>query len=776
MDRRDFFISHAGSDELWAQWIGQQLVGAGYSVELDVWDWAAGTNFVDAMVRALERAERVLAVYTDAYFERPFARAEHTAAFAGGAARRLVPVRAEACTVPELFAGLLRIELDGLGEAAARERLLAGVAGPRGRPSGPVGFPGVPAPSDVAAGGGAVFPRRRPPVWSVPARNPFFLGRDRLLTALHDRLHRLGADGAVAVVPLQGMGGVGKTQLAIEYAHRHAGDYQAVWWISVENLTVATAELVRLAATLSLPADGPTDEVLTGLWAALAERTDWLLIYDNVGDPAAVASLRPPESGQLLLTSRDPRVGRMAELIEVAEFDRAESVALLRHRCPRLNEIQADRVAAEVGDLPLAVEQAGCFLSDTGLDIADYLLLLATQPEQAGLADPTIDQHPGLAAVVSASRVRLQAVSPTGAELLDQLAFCAPEPLPLAPKPGPAGPGRFGVRVGDIATTAAVVRHITRLGLARHSGTSLQTHRLVQALLQARLSSAEQAQVRRAALHLVASATLQDPDVPASWPAYAALTPHIQALSGPLYDDRVDRDAEPEAFRRLLVDATRYLHQSGQYATGRQLVETAYRRWAVALGNDHPDTMRSANNLAACLWSLGDIAGAHALDEDTLARRRRVLGDDHPDTLRSASYLAISLWSLGELTGARTLHEDTLARYRRLLGDDHPDTLRSASYLAVCLWSLGELTGARTLHEDTLARYRRLLGDDHPDTMRSANNLAACLWSLGDIAGADALREDTLARRRQVLGEDHPDTRATAQQLADRAPPKAFDL
>ena len=156
--------------------------------------------------------------------------------------------------------------------------------------------------------------------------------------------------------------------------------------------------------------------------------------------------------------------------------------------------------------------------------------------------------------------------------------------------------------------------------------------------------------------------------------------------------------------------------------------------------------------------ALGEHEQARALDEDTLTRRRRVLGDDHPDTLASASNLAADLRALGEHEQARALDEDTLARRRRVLGDDHPDTLTSASNLAHDLRALGEHEQARALDEDTLTRRRRVLGDDHPDTLTSANNLAADLRALGEHEQARALDEDTLARRRRVLGDDHPDT------------------
>jgi hypothetical protein len=600
-------------------------------------------------------------------------------------------------------------------------------------------------------------------VWNVPARNPFFTGRTGVLTTIHNRLRRAGGE-PVAVVPLQGMGGVGKTQLAVEYAHRHTGDYQLVWWVNADNLTLAITGLVDLAAALSLPTGGPPATVLRHLWATLDERTDWLLIYDNIDDPASLADLRPPDIGRLLLTSRNATVRHVAELVEVGEFDRAESVALLRRRCPALSDAQADQVAAAVGDLPLAVEQAGCFLTDTGLDVADYLDLLATHPEQAGLADPTLDRHPGLVTVVAAGRTRLHTASPPAAALLDQLAFCAPEPLPLTPTASAAG--RFGVRIGDTATTATVVRQIKSLGMARHSGTAVQVHRLVQALLRARLPADEQARTRRAAQHLVATATPGEPDDPASWPAYATLTPHIQALTDGPGPSRTLGDPEPDQFRALLLAVARYLHVSGQPATGRDLAEQAHHRWIRTLGPDHPDTLKSAHGLATCLWALGDLAGARTLLEDTLARRRRLLSPDHPDTLSTANNLAVDLRASGDLAAARTLDEDTLARRQRLLGNDHPHTLTSADNLAVDLRMSGDLAAARTLDEDTLARRQRLLGNDHPDTMESAHGLAFDLCQLGDYQAARTLHEDTLARRRRLLGDDHPDILRSAHGLA----------
>lgn len=607
---------------------------------------------------------------------------------------------------------------------------------------------------------------RSRPIRALPSRNQAFTGRTALLERVGTNMRRTeeGATDEHGVVSLIGMGGIGKTQLALEYAHRHADGYGLVWWVGADQFAAVMASLTALATQLGLTAVQPS-LLIRALWVELAARRDWLLVYDNLDDLSAMNDLLPPDGGRLLITSRDPRIGRIGKRVDVTEFERDESITLLSRRCASLSHDDADRVAAAVGDLPLSVEQVGCFLDETGLETADYLALLRSQPTASGLDDRTVSAHPGLVSVVATSRDRLvRTAGPAAAALLDRLAYLAPEPIPLGSDPA-VGPPRFGVRVGDTATAALAVRKIVALGLARHADNSLQMHRLVHALLRARLPVGEHAEIHHAAEELLATVAPGDPDTPESWPEYGLIVPHVrELLSSAAALPGIQLDAK--TFRALVLKVQRYLYFSGQSRSAVDICRMTRESWTARLGPDHPDTLHSGYNLASNLFELGEYAQAREADQDVWERRCRVLGTDHPDTIRSAHQLAADLCDLGDFARARCLDEEGWRHHRRLLGENHPDTLQSAHYLGSDLYELGERERARDINEDVWARRRQVLGEDHPDTLHSAHHLASDLCDLGELERAWELERTVLGQRQRILGENHPDTLRSAHYLA----------
>ncbi|MGH4011175.1 MAG: FxSxx-COOH system tetratricopeptide repeat protein [Pseudonocardiaceae bacterium] len=767
----DFFVSHAGRDQAWAEWVAWHLVEAGYTVELDCWDWAVGENFLTRMHEALGAANRVVALFSPAYFEDiRYTSEEWTSALVknddGG--NRLVPVQIEPCALPRLLGPLVRVELFDVDEVEAALRLLAAARGPT-RPDGKPVFPGR-GQAGALTGRGEAGPRLPgvlPPVWNVGPRNPGFVGRDATLVQLRERL-RCG--GTAVVQALYGMGGVGKTQMAIEYAYRYAGAYDVVWWVSAEETGLIGERYAALAAELDLiPPRADTASAVGALRAYLRGHGRWLLVLDNAESPGDLRDWLPAGPGHILITSRDPGWGELAARVEVDVLPRPESMALVHVSRPSASEAEADRLAEALGDLPLALAQAAGFLAETGMPIDHYLGLLETQGEELLDQSPPQSHTLSLVAAIRISTDRLAEVDPAALALVRIGAFLAPEPIPadilIRPiaTPGQSQPPELEALTVTVASPVAAHRSLGRVGrygLARIVDRGLHLHRLTQAILRNQLLVNDSAAAYRAyAQALLVAADPGDEWNPACWPIWVRILPHLLA-SDPATSPSPD-------LRDLACRAAWYLYSRGDIHSARGLAEHLYRQWCERLGPDNQHTLRAAHIFVRLLNDVGPYHHARQLGEDTFARCRRMFGDDHPDTLLAAHLLASCLHRAGAFEQARKLNVDTLARARRALGEDHINRHRTAHNLARDLRELGEAEAARQLHENILAYRRRKLGNEHPLTINTAIELGIDLHALGQIEAARQLHADTLARARRILGEDHLYTVECADKLTE---------
>jgi hypothetical protein len=398
---------------------------------------------------------------------------------------------------------------------------------------------------------------------NMPTRNLGFAGREDILTAVRGALL---TGGNAVVQALHGMGGVGKTQLAIEYAHRFADSYDLVWWIPAEQAVQIAGQFEALAVDLGCVQPGTELETLRrAVMAELRGLDRWLLIFDNAESPEDLAGWLPGASGHVLITSRVRGWAEVAVPVEVDVLARAESVTILRNRVPELLPAEAGQVAEALGDLPLAVVQAANFMADTGMPVGEYLgFLSARAAEILDKGQPS--SHPkSLVAVTQLAFDDLRGNNPSAAELIAICAFLAPELVYpnwftcAAPKL----PAPLRGHAADPLKWRQVLGRAGRSMLARVDQNGIQVHRLTQAIVRDHFAPEQSATLRALAQQVLASNDPGNPEDPLTWPRWTRLLPHILA---------VDHETShiPE-FRSLACMASWYLLMSGDTPGGHDL-------------------------------------------------------------------------------------------------------------------------------------------------------------------------------------------------------------
>jgi tetratricopeptide (TPR) repeat protein len=625
-------------------------------------------------------------------------------------------------------------------------------------------------------------PAPLPPGSRMPLRrNPLFVGREADLRALATVL-KGGKTMAIAqTAAIVGLGGMGKTQLASEFSHRYGQFFAGgVFWLSFSELAAVPAEVAACGrpGVMALHQEFHTlpiaDQVqlVQAAWQSPLPR---LLIFDNCEDEALLAQWRPPHGGcRVLVTSRraswEPSLG--VQLVPLGILQRDESLALLRHHRPDLATDDADlnAIAAELGDLPLALHLAGSFLARYrhAITPAAYLAQLQ-QPEllthrslQGGTLTRELSptgHEPHVARTFALSYDRLDPADPIDASALALLAraahFSPGQPilrdLLLATITGAEEASDAALQAED------ALRRLQDFGLLESDAMgAIRLHRLLAVFVRAVIHDA-------AAQTAVEDALLAEANhlLSAGYPGpLLVLYPHLQAMV------EATPSREEAQTARLEAALGSALYVLGDYAGAQPAIERARALSERVLGADHPATAASLNNLALLYNTQGRYAEAEPLYQRALALRERALGPDHQDTATSLNNLAALYWAQGRYGAAEPLFQRALALCERALGPDHPDTAQSLNNLAALYRAQGRYAEAEPLYQRALALRERALGPDHPDTAQSLNNLAALYRAQGRYAEAELLYQRALAIHERVLGADHPNTATSLDNLA----------
>jgi tetratricopeptide (TPR) repeat protein len=742
-ERCDFFLSRRGSVATIAREVTDVLKENGYRVRTQDYDIPITANFIEEMHEAVKNARDLVVLFTRDYEQSPYTRMEFTSFEANAAQsaekRRIVILRCEDAPLLGLFAPHVYQDLVGIGDAEERRSRILAAAEGRSQ---------------------ALEPPPRPFI-GVPPRIASFTGRaeqlDKLDAILTQDKPAAVTQASVGRAAVQGMGGVGKTALAVEYAHRYRNLYAGVCWCPAETRTGLLSALAGLAVTLGAATaeEADVEKAAKAALRRLAEqRATWLLVYDNVPAPDAIADLLPSAGARVLITSRFSDWSQLADDVALDVLPLEEAVALLRSRTGR-GYAGAQTLAEALGCLPLALDHAAAYCKRTQVRFAEY----ATKASGLMDAAPRGAGYPrSVAATFDLAITEAVAQCPAAEPLMAYLAQCAPERIPMTLVEG---------AVDDEAERLQALAALAEVSLLKHDpfedGTPAVTvHRLVQTVERARSEANGSAQkaVERLIARLVAIYQKDSYSDPRSWPLCAHLTPHLLAQRDQRDDALVIAD-----WAELLNRAGSYLYRRAAYSQAAQLFRDALAIREKVLGPEHPKTATGLDNLATLLRDQGDFAGARPLHERALAIHEKVLGPEL--TATSLTRLAMLLQDEGDLAGARPLHERALAIREKEFGPDHPTTAASLNFLALLIEKQGDLAGARPLHERALAIHEKVLGPEHPNTNAARGNLSRLLLLIGLPTEALTLGETALTAHDKVLGPGHAWTNDSARVTAD---------
>jgi len=755
--RKDFFISYNQADRFWAEWIADLLEGLGYRTIYQHRDFPDSLtapqrdpNFISKMHQAIKNSRCTLALLSPGYLTSRFCENEWTAAFH---LQTLQPVRVQVCDVPGLLAPLGYIDLVDLEEDQAREALLSQL----GQSPGPATIP--PFPGGRAAPPAFRFPGDPPPVWGVPhLRNYKFTGREDYLERVHQTLSS-GQGLAALTQAIAGLGGVGKTQVALEYAYRYAPEYERVWWVRAEGAVSLAEGYAALARELNLQEKDAQDQgvVKEAVRRALGLGGKWLLIFDNAEDPRLVQEYLPPRGGHALITSRSSHWSDLAPVVELQVWPPEEAEAFILKRTGSQDEDKARELAQELGYLPLALEQAGAYITAAKTNLRDYLQLFQNRRRELWDHEKPPSGYPDTVATTwDISFKRLQQESPQGADLLNLCAFLAPDDIPkeLLAQGAEHLPPRLARVVNDPLALNAALAALRRYSLLEVGGDALAVHRLVQAVVRDRLDNIGKKKWAGAAVEVVNAAFPPGNfDVkPETWTWCGRLLPHALEAGG-----------HTEALLVALPAVTQVLNQAGiyfyiraEFREASKVLERALLLDEAAYGSDHPTVANRLNNLGTVLQALGDLAGAKVHFERALAIVEAVHGPEHPTVAGFANNLGYVLCALGYLEVAKVHFERALAIDEAAYGPNHPEVARDVNNLGSVLRGLRDLAGARVYFERALAIVKAVHGPEHPTVAICTNNLGGVLKELGDLMGAKAHYERALAIDEAAYGPKHP--------------------
>ena len=598
-------------------------------------------------------------------------------------------------------------------------------------------------------------------------RNPQFVGRLEFLTTLRQRLCDTKPKRFNHRIAIYGIGGVGKTQCAIEYIYRYKNEYDGIFWVSAVDQAVLLSGFLNIAIATECvkPAMELAPRVLAKrVLSWLNQQDKWLLVVDNLEDASVLNGYLPETAprSHVLITTRNPNVADIpAEGARLDILQETEAIALLCVRAKLdltdypLERREAALIVAELGFLALAIDQAAAFIRVVLKDISKFLPTyrqsrrVILRRETSGAAD-----YPNSVAktfLLSFEKVKESRNGKTAAKLLQLLSFLNPDGTLLEFLED----GKNGLDqelhdvIQDSISFDEALTTLETFSLIRRSGNGklLLIHRLTQAVVKDEMPDEVFRGLSCAVIGLCDAAFPPE----SKWETRPSCRRYEAQVVGPLLETVVLQS--PMAVD-VLLRVGKYLRDDGKIKESERVFLEALRLCRASWGEEHINTLAAKNHLALTYEDLGRTAQAAQLYEEVYSTRRNTLGPEHPDTLAALGNVSSIYLAQGKLKAAAVLQENVLNARKRILGPEHPDTLKSMGIVALTYGSLGRIEEAAKLLETQLEVNTRLVGENHPATLTTAGNVALIYGAMGRTIDALEMQEKVLKLNQQLHGED----------------------
>jgi tetratricopeptide (TPR) repeat protein len=602
-----------------------------------------------------------------------------------------------------------------------------------------------------------------------PSLGSLFKGRDEFLKELHASLSRGSGRTAITGSALYGLGGIGKTRAAVEYAWAHEQDYTALLFVIAETPEALRRHLAALAGplVLDLPEQHATEEEvrLKAVLDWLKRHRGWLLILDNLdteGVPEEAENLLSKiTGGRVVITSRLANFAGHFDPLELDVLGVEDAVAFLLERTDRRRHKMPDdaatarQLAIDLGGLALALEQAGAYVAKLGISFSRYRELWRDNWDKvAGWSDERITKYPRAVAVTW--RTSVNQLTPAGRHLLALLSWFAPEPIP-----------DFLLELPVLSPWAAefadALTNLADYSLARRNPTKQEfsVHRLVQHVTRRGLVEQERRRSLVEALAWVNAGFAGDPQDVRTWPRLDPLAPHARMIVEHAVGAEI---SEPTG--RLMSHLGVLLHSKTRHAEAEPLFRRALAIDEASYGTEHPELATGLNNLAELLKSTNRLSDAEPLYRRAVAIAEGSCGTEHPNVAISLTNLAELPHATNRLSEAEMLNRRALAIFEASYGPEHPHVAIGLNNLAALLQEANRLSEAEPLYRRALAIGEANYGPDHPIVATRLNNLAGLLEDTNRLGEAEPMYRRALAIDEASYGPEHPTVATDLNNLA----------